>query len=305
VIVETLNPHVTSVLARHGFQKFGKRNPAYHRPRDERVEIVDIQGKDHNTKTEGSFTVNVAVFFPTLDPFVSSHPARERPESYRCPIQYRLDNIDTDGRPTREQLLPVWWEFGPAIDPVEVGTRVGAEIEARALSFFERFAPRPALLEALQSGQLRASAEWTAAIAAWAGDRAYAEQVLARAVADAEPGKALAMLRRRAVIVADRLKFAPPQVPNEERLGVTLRCQADATRDETDQAYWELYSGLMRQLPDDGPDYLFHVESLVQGITEAELYGPDKAALMRRIEPVLNRVAALKAGSGSPQWTLS
>jgi hypothetical protein len=43
----------------------------------------------------------------------------------------------------------------------------------------------------------------------------------------------------------------------------------------------------------------------VQGITEAELYGPDKAALMRRIEPVLNRVAALKAGSGSPQWTLS
>jgi Domain of unknown function (DUF4304) len=305
VILETLNPHVTSVLAGHGFQKFGKRNPAYHRPRDERVEIIDIRGNDYNTKTEGSFTVNVAVFFPTLDPFVSSHPVRERPESYQCPIQYRLDTIDTDGRPTHEQLLPVWWEFGPTIDPVEVGTRVATEIEARALTFFDRFAPRPVLLEALRSGTLRASAEWTAAIAAWAGDRAYAEQALARAVAETAKGKALAMLRRRAVIVAEALEFTPPEVPNEEHLKVTLRCPADATRDETDQAYFELYSGLMRQLPDDGPDYLFHVESVVQGITEAELYGPDRAALIERIQPVLSRVAALKSGNGNPQWTVS
>jgi Domain of unknown function (DUF4304) len=122
VILERLNPHVTAVLRRHGFGKFGKRNPTYHRTRDERIEMVNIQGDTYNRKTEGSFTANVAMFFPTLDRFVSEYPVRDRAEEYQCPIRFQIGWIATDGPPATEDLLAHWWEFGPGIDPAAVGT---------------------------------------------------------------------------------------------------------------------------------------------------------------------------------------
>jgi hypothetical protein len=180
------------------------------------------------------------------------------------------------------------------------------EIEERAIPFFERLADRGALLAALRDGEIRTSQTWTAAIAAWAGDRGYADRVLADALAGTVPGKGRSLFRRRAAIIAEALglDFTDPDGVAEKRLVVTMVCPDDATRDETDDVYWKLYSGLMRALPDDGSGYLFHVESVVQGRTEAILFGPDRDALVEYIRPLLDAVAVQRAGSGHPHWTV-
>ena len=83
---------------------------------------------------------------------------------------------------------------------------------------------------------------------------------------------------------------------------VRLTCASGSTRDQSDQVYTTLHTGLWRVLPEDGPDYVLEISGIPDGHTTAILYGPDAAALTRRIRPLLDEVAALPA---RPQWTVT
>ena len=82
------------------------------------------------------------------------------------------------------------------------------EIETRGDSLFDRIANRPALLEAIRTGEVRTGALWAAAIAAWAGDTAYADRILAEHLARVTPGREHALTRRRMAIIAAGLGLA-------------------------------------------------------------------------------------------------
>jgi hypothetical protein len=300
MIREIVDGELTPMLTRYGFQKFGKNNPSYHRSRDERVEIVDVQGGKANRRDDGTFTVNVAVFFPTLDPIVTPYPVDGRPGEVNCPVRVRISQLDADGR-----LLPEWtdrwWSFDPATDVAALGAEVAGAVEARALPFLDRLAPREDLLASIRAGQPRVAGMWVAAIAAWAGDAPLAERLLE---AELRPlsGRMYGLQRRRAAIIAQGLGLdlpGPDSIPEHE-VKVTVLHPPDSSRDEHDEIYWTLYSGLTRTLPEDGPDYLQHITGVRHGRVEARLYGPDPVALAELIRPLLDEVAALPAGTGHP-----
>jgi hypothetical protein len=223
-----------------------------------------------------------------------------RPGEVNCPVRVRISQLDAEGR-----LLPEWtdrwWSFDPATDVAALGAEVAGAVEARALPFLDRLAPRQDLLASIRAGQPRVAGMWVAAIAAWAGDAPLAERLLE---AELRPlsGRMYGLQRRRAAIIAQGLGLdlpGPDSIPEHE-VKVTVLHPPDSSRDEHDEIYWTLYSGLTRTLPEDGPDYLQHITGVRHGRVEARLYGPDPVALAELIRPLLDEVAALPAGTGHP-----
>lgn len=308
MILQILNGHVTPMLRRHGFEKFGKRNPAFHRTRDERIEIIDIQGDGQDRRYGGTFTVNVGVFFPTLDPIVSTHPVRDRPEESQCPIRARIGRLDTDGR-----VLPIpqwtdpWFDCGPTTDPSVVGPEVIQEIESRALAFLDRIATRQSLLEALHTEQLRIHPTWVAAIAAWAGDPRFAERILERELQESSSRRWYWIQRRSAATIAAALGLTFPgsEYPPDRELVVTVHQPDDSSPQDHDDVRWILHTGLIQALGETGPDRVHRVSADQPGSVEAVLRGPDPEGLIETIRPVLEKVAALPTGTGHPQWITS
>jgi hypothetical protein len=279
VISQLLAEHLTPLLKPPGFTRHGR---TYYRPRDGRDELVNVQASSHNNRNGGSFTVNLAVFFPDLDRIVSPYPVHGRAEEFNCPIWYRIGRIDPDGRVGDVARKDLWWEFDNQTDLAALGAEVAGYLQ-RALMFFERLGTRAAIRHALRGEEIGVGDFWKVALAAWAGDRELAQRLLDGATGRHE--------QRRAATIAPRLGLAFEAPAGEQEVVVTFQLREGTAGDRQESLFYSVSNDLDRTLRPTERNYLFHV-AIDHGVAwHAYLYGPDPEDLLAAIRPVIDRYA--------------
>lgn len=105
-IDEVIRTGLAPALKAQGYKKaartFRRREPGH-------TLVVNVQGSSWNSDDDGSFTLNLGVYFPTVVPFLDWMRAVERPTEPDCVVRQRIGFVMPLG-------LDHWWSISPDTD---------------------------------------------------------------------------------------------------------------------------------------------------------------------------------------------
>lgn len=106
-IDEVIREGLAPVLKAYGYKK-DRRN--FRRREAECTRVVNVQGSAWNADNQGSFTINLGVYFPAVVPFLDGMRVTDRPAEVDCVARERIG-----------YLLPAqrdyWWDVSSETDP--------------------------------------------------------------------------------------------------------------------------------------------------------------------------------------------
>jgi hypothetical protein len=89
------------VMKREGFLK---SSHTFRRSREGYVQIINVQGSSTNYGNEGSFTINLAVYFPEAAKIYGVFQVTKRPLELDCMVRERIGHV----MPAQQDF---WWNF--------------------------------------------------------------------------------------------------------------------------------------------------------------------------------------------------
>ena len=98
-------------LKADGYRKSGR---TFYLADDSRTAVVNVQGSKSNLGDEGTFTVNLGVYFPDVAQITNAIPFTGRfPREYNCTIRKRVGKLMSDGN-------DFWWSVNSdrGVDPL-------------------------------------------------------------------------------------------------------------------------------------------------------------------------------------------
>jgi len=103
-------------LKAEGYRKSGR---TFYRPAPDHTCAVNIQGHKYNEGDEGSFAINMGVYFPVVAELGGGPVARGKfPKDNECSVQTRLNPFTKEGR-------DYWWSAGAGVDVAVLAREVG------------------------------------------------------------------------------------------------------------------------------------------------------------------------------------
>jgi hypothetical protein len=122
LIDHVLRTSFAPLLKEQGFRKEARN---FRRRATESILVVNVQGSDWNSSNSARFTVNLAVHFPALVPFVDWLKHSDRPLHHNCIVSSRIGRLfpepcdhwwriteETDLEALGEELANAWTQFG-------------------------------------------------------------------------------------------------------------------------------------------------------------------------------------------------
>jgi hypothetical protein len=108
-------------LRKSGYKKSGR---TFHFVSDACTRVLNIQSDRWNTRTEGSFTINLGIYFPALHQLAERVPFPGLPKEYDCDVRERIGdlmpsqkdhwwnvNMNTNIEELADELRHVWQEY--------------------------------------------------------------------------------------------------------------------------------------------------------------------------------------------------
>jgi hypothetical protein len=194
-VIEPLRP----LMKQHGFAKSGR---TWRRRRDACVHLVNVQANKWNSAAEGSFTVNLAVYFPVLAEIVGTFPVRQTPAEMDCQLRERIGFLMPGAN-------DFWWEVRPGSPMLQIADEVVSAVKTLGLPWLEAHATLEAVLASAGTPGYRLSDVDAAAICIalgrWNEARDWLGRIRDHFLAMGRPGVAerwLAWGRERGVVVA-------------------------------------------------------------------------------------------------------
>jgi hypothetical protein len=118
-------------LKEDGYRKSGR---TFYRAAVDHTRVVNVQGNKWNEGDEGSFAINLDVYFPIVAALGGGPAARGAfPKEYECSIRARLGE-------GAHEFRDHWWSVRPADDVALVARVVGAAWNDYGRSWFEKAA---------------------------------------------------------------------------------------------------------------------------------------------------------------------
>jgi hypothetical protein len=174
-------------------QGYRKERRTFRRRGAQCTRVVNVQGSQWNAEHEGRFTLNLAVYFPAVVPFLDWARATDRPTEADCVVRERIGFVmpvrqdhwwqvtaETDLGALAREVCEAWEEFGaPWLDThadleaartFALSQKLPSWAAAVSLALSEPRAARGYLEEALAAA--KASPTITAQLRDWAGRHA-------------------------------------------------------------------------------------------------------------------------------------
>ena len=193
-IDEVTSGALAARLKDHGYRKKGR---TFHRRTDEATCVVNVQASVSNAGHEGSFTVNLGVYFPGIEEPLRGGSSSDPPRESECTLRQRLGGLMPGSGGDR------WWTVAKVSDLSAISDAVAESWRTYGRPWLDGNATL-----AGASATLATRNGLHGAVAAMLlGDRAAAEQRL-RTFLDTCPATAT-MLRARAERWAQSVGLAP------------------------------------------------------------------------------------------------
>ena len=116
LIDDAIRSDLAKRLKADGYRKSGR---TFYSADDSRTAVVNVQGSKSNLGDEGTFTINLGVYFPDVAKITNALPITGRfPKEYDCTIRQRLGVLMTDGN-------DFWWSVNSDTDLDALAKNVG------------------------------------------------------------------------------------------------------------------------------------------------------------------------------------
>jgi hypothetical protein len=277
LIEDILREQITPLLKKHGFRKKGR---TYYRPRQNWMDVLNVQSNKWNTSGDGSFTVNLGIFVPEVSRAVHGDDVTGDPHEYDCILRERIGFLGANGKP-RLVGQDEWWKFDNATDLTALAEKVARDIETKALNYFERYRTYADMMGDIARGESGiAAVPNAAALAVLMGDKDKAQQLIEKA-AQAEQPYANRVRRDRARI-AERLGLSLDP-PSGEQLVVVSMPIAYSKLTSTEQKYLNRLLDRVLDRLDEGKEYFDRI-TYSDCVCEIHLYSEDAPALVNKLE---------------------
>jgi uncharacterized protein DUF4304 len=126
------------LLKQEGFRKRGR---TFHRKIAHVSQIVNVQASRNNIGADGSFTLNLGVYFPAVDLSVRGAAVPDVPKEYDCTLRERIGSLLPD-------RTDKWWKLAPGTDYRAISDEICAAWTQAGKPWFERRATLPEAYEA-------------------------------------------------------------------------------------------------------------------------------------------------------------
>ena len=148
---------------------FKTKSSTFFRQNGSLTEIVSSQ-KSLGNNAEGSrFTINLGVYWPSVQETLRRTCATFPPKEHQCTVRRRLGSLFTNGN-------DFWWRVTSASDVQAIGAEVIEKIQTYALPWFERAS------SASDAAKMASPVE-AAVLLAQSGQRAEAARIIEEALA--------------------------------------------------------------------------------------------------------------------------
>ena len=114
IIAAAVKLRLTPELRKAGYRKSGR---TFHKVDDDCTKVLNLQFSKHNTKKQGSFTINLGIHFPALHQLAEWVPFSGPPKEYQCEVRMRIGYLMADKKDG-------WW----MIDSTTSIERLGQEL---------------------------------------------------------------------------------------------------------------------------------------------------------------------------------
>jgi hypothetical protein len=120
-IDEMILRKVAPFMKEHDFRK---QRYVWWRANEDVIDVIDIQKSRWNDASGASFTVNLGLYWPTIQKAISRESQSKVPRIYECTVSTRLGPMFDDGR-------DFWWKVS---SPVEI-EYVGSDVCTKLLEY--------------------------------------------------------------------------------------------------------------------------------------------------------------------------
>lgn len=131
---------------------FRRKDRAWNRPVGSLIHVIDLQTSRWNNPKQGSFTLNLGVFVPSVHVACHGTPVPSFIREFDCTVRERIGYLVAD-RPYAERT-DIWWEVDSGTDANLLGREVLQAITTWGFPFMDRInsveAVRDFLLEELR-----------------------------------------------------------------------------------------------------------------------------------------------------------
>ncbi|WP_394537640.1 DUF4304 domain-containing protein [Lysobacter enzymogenes] len=126
VIAQGLVP----LLKAHGFAKSAR---TFHRQRDGRWHVVNVQASSGNSAGQARFTLNLGLYLPELDALAGNAAVTDKPKEYDCTLRERIGLL-------MPQARDHWWTLAPDTDADALAADLAQAMSAHGLPWFDAYA---------------------------------------------------------------------------------------------------------------------------------------------------------------------
>ena len=128
ICVKDVSACLLKHLSDYGFRR---RSPHLWRENKDVTQMLHFQSSQWGTKTEGNFTINIAVTHPQLFSLWTGRPFPTNPGTATWPIVERIGNLVDDG--------DICWDVNESTDAEELASGISERYLAPLLDGFERY----------------------------------------------------------------------------------------------------------------------------------------------------------------------